>query len=142
MSPDLWGQLPVPEKIKTPYTILLEQAQILRDKTNGILIGSVKRGNPLITGFSMGREREELAKEYFTVFFSVNSEIIPNYTYTILIIRHPVQIYPLTVKDEVNDIAYECKTESDLIDALGITLSSNKVMAVLGGLISLSNSET
>jgi hypothetical protein len=38
---NLWGELPKPETIRTPYTILKEQASILSEITNGLLIGEV-----------------------------------------------------------------------------------------------------
>lgn len=40
---NLWGTLPDLETSRTPHTVLLEQAALLRDMTNGLLIGKVER---------------------------------------------------------------------------------------------------
>jgi hypothetical protein len=38
---NLWSELPNTETIRTPYTILKEQASILNEITAGLLIGEV-----------------------------------------------------------------------------------------------------
>ncbi len=75
MSPDLWGSLPLPEKIKTPYTILQEQAEFLSDKTNGILAGYIRRGDPQKRYGVL--ESTVAERDYFSIFFSISSTAIP-----------------------------------------------------------------
>ena len=42
-SDNLWGDLPLTKQLRTPSTILREQAAILESETDGLLIGRVGR---------------------------------------------------------------------------------------------------
>jgi hypothetical protein len=43
MAENLWGTLPTGENVRTPHSILLEQANLLTQQTEGILVGRVRR---------------------------------------------------------------------------------------------------
>jgi hypothetical protein len=118
---NLWGQLPELAPIKTPYAILLEQAAMLRELTNGLLVGDVKPSGPL------------MKEDKFEIKLLIVAPALANYSYTVLTIIYPViTLYPVTLKPSYEeDKSVECQSEEQLIQALEKVLSSVRTQKVI-----------
>jgi hypothetical protein len=81
---DLWGNLPEIKTLRTPLVILKEQAELLQEKTDGLLVGHVK--------LSQDGTR-------FLYIFSIIAPTLNNYTYHLLTVMHDIGFYPLTLVD-------------------------------------------
>ena len=120
---NLWGDLPIEDNVRTPYIILKEQASILTEATNGLLIGEVTK------------RRVNVNKTECDLIIKVPS--INNYTISIVDIIYPATIYPLKVKgDFTKNTAVECNTEEELENILHEILSSKEVRRIISGLLS------
>jgi hypothetical protein len=127
---NLWGQLPDFAPIKTPYAILLEQAAMLRELTNGLLVGDVKR--------SQNGPVDQLMKEdRFEIKLLIVAPALANYSYTVLTIIYPViTLYPVTLKPSYEeDKSVECQSEEQLMQALEKVLSSVRTQKVITNLL-------
>jgi hypothetical protein len=119
---NLWGELPKIETIRTPYTILKEQASILSEITSGLLIGEVRR--------VFGKDHE------FMFNIRIKAPALENYTYSVVQVQHPVKLYPVIVKSlVVEDFKRECSSEEEFENALGEILSSQEVKRVISALL-------
>lgn len=118
---NLWGDLGALTTVKPPAVILKEQAEILTEKTKGLLRG------------------EALKKTEGTWFeFDLNI-VVPrmgNYTTTVLKIRYPLDFFPLVIYDKVNEVKHECEGEESFVESLGRVLQSGGVRRILSSLIS------
>lgn len=120
--PNLWGHLPVEEKIRTPYVILKEQASLLTEMTNGLLLGNVDREDPEDGNFVCTLE---------IVVPSLN-----NYSISILIISYPINTYPCKVSSYLTDDKnIECPTEDSLFSVIRALLSSPQVKKIISALL-------
>ncbi len=90
---NLWGDLPVDTDIRTPYIVLKEQASLLSEATNGLLVGSVNRT-------SLDKSIY-LYKEYDC---ECNLEIkvpsLNNYSISIVKVSYPINIYPSKISSQ------------------------------------------
>ena len=121
---NLWGQLPKTATIKTPYAILLEQAAMLRELTNGLLVGDVKR--------------DQLMKEdRFEIKLMIVAPALANYSYTVLTVIYPViTLYPVILKPSFDsEKSVECQSEEQLMQALEKVLSSIRTQTVITNLL-------
>ncbi|HEY9668988.1 MAG TPA: hypothetical protein V6C91_19415 [Coleofasciculaceae cyanobacterium] len=101
---NLWGELPKPETIRTPYTILKEQASILSEITNGLLIGEVINNSK---------------DKFFVNILRIKAPSLNNYTYSVVEVQHTIKLYPVFVKNFNSD---PITNATDLIDSLRIDL--------------------
>jgi hypothetical protein len=85
---NLWGELPKPETIRTPYTILKEQASILSEITNGLLIGEV-----------INNQKDK----FFVNIIRIKAPSLNNYTYSVVEVQYPIKLYPVFVKNLTSD---------------------------------------
>ena len=120
---NLWGELPKPETIRTPYTLLKEQASILSEITNGLLIGEVRR--------VFGKDQE------FIFNIRIKAPALNDYTYSVVEVKYPIKLYPVIVKSlVVENFQRECSSEEEVENALGEILSSQEVKRVILALLS------
>ena len=118
---NLWGELPKPETIRTPYTILKEQASILSEITNGLLIGEITNNHK---------------DNFFVNIFRIKVPSINNYTYSVVEAQYPIKLYPVFVKnltsDNFNNLEKFRNLEKNLMNA-----ANNPLMSVVdpGGLL-------
>jgi hypothetical protein len=142
---NLWGELPNIETIRTPYTILKEQASILSEITNGLLIGEVINNQN---------------NKYFVKTLRIKAPSLNNYTYSVVEVQHLIQLYPVFVKNLTSapitkatalidslrvdlrhpglleDQGYKkYSSEEEFENALGQILSSKEVKQVISGLL-------
>jgi len=119
---DLWPNLHL-EKVRSPKTILKEQADLLSHKTNNILkgeIGSVSSLNETTIGFS------------------ITSPYLNNYKYQLFFIRfNPATLYPVFL-----DGYGECNDESTFVEKVKEILSDARTIKIINSLYSQSLEET
>lgn len=121
MAKNLWGSLPNVEKLRTPHTVLQEQASLLAELTGGLLLGQVHR---------------DQAASSFKLTLRINAPALNNYSYTVLKVSHPIELYPLHVDNETRASATKkCNTEEEFEQVLGSILASNEVQRVIAGLL-------
>jgi hypothetical protein len=116
---NLWGDLSELTRVKTPKSILHEQADVLTKETDGLLEGRID---------SKG-ERGSFSHEFDVVAPSFN-----NYVYSILRVEHDIRLYPLQLIGP--DGRIECNDEEEFKENLGKALSSQDVRRVLSSLLS------
>jgi hypothetical protein len=85
---NLWGELPKPETIRTPYTLLKEQASLLSEITKGLLIGEVTNNQKDM---------------FFVNILRIKAPSINNYTYSVVEVQYPIKLYPVFVKNLTSD---------------------------------------
>lgn len=121
---NLWGDLPLEDSVRTPSVVLREQASLLTEATNGLLIGNVTR-----------RSTPDSSNLISTLEIIVPS--LNNYSISIAEIKYPITtMYPLTVISHVKDYSEECQTEEEIERVLGGILSSQSVKTIISGLLS------
>jgi len=151
---NLWGDLPV-EEFRTPHVMLREQASILTEATNGLLVGTVVKekfeNTPLkdtsSPSYAIKRVlatpeilKQLQPKEIEYVFTSRLEIIVPsinNYSISIVQIDYPLKMYPLKILSTVtDDYRYQkCETEEEFNQKLEEILSSSDVKKIIAGLL-------
>jgi len=118
----LWGDLSQPEIVRTPFTILKEQAAILSNATSGLLIGDV--------------ERFQNQSQENVVVLRVIAPSLDNYHYSILAVTHDIKLYPLSLRNlAIDSYEKQCNSEEAFEQALGEALSSPEVRKVISSLL-------
>jgi hypothetical protein len=118
---NLWGELPNVETIRTPYTILKEQASILSEITHGLLIGEVVVNSQ--------------NDKFFTITLRIKAPSLNNYTYSVVEVQQPIQLYPVAVINLLEGRMGKYSSEEEFENALGEILSSQEVKGVISGLL-------
>ena len=118
---NLWGELPNAETIRTPYTILKEQASILSKITNGLLIGEVVVNNQ--------------KDNFFAMTLRIKAPSLNNYTYSVVQVEQPIQLYPVGIINLLRNNVGKYSSEEEFENALGEILSSLDVKRVISGLL-------
>jgi hypothetical protein len=138
-TPDLWGKLPTGDTIRTPHAILKEQAALLTEKTNGLLIGEVER--QATREWSEVRTDKGSPETFMSILYIVVPALV-NYHYAVVAIRYNLTLYPLVLED-LNGLAFQsphegtkpCETEREFMAALKQVLSSARLHSVVAGLL-------
>jgi hypothetical protein len=127
-SKNLWGDITSGEPVRTPTTILKEQATALTEMTKGTLVGKVALGGDPGSGFEIA--------------LYVITPAINNYRFDVLYVMHGIELYPAYVMPAwdrfLKKERVQCQDENELADALGRILSSEKVTRSIKSLISQS----
>jgi hypothetical protein len=120
---DLWGDFQVAE-VRTPVSILREQAALLGPKTKNIIEARVS------TQARDGR---------FYHSFDLMVPALDNYTYELFSVDHDVTLYPVfTAKDAMSTFRgnqISLKTEEEFTDWLGHRLSSHETRKIISSLL-------
>lgn len=127
---NLWGELPSGNEFKPPLTILREQATLLSDITNKILVADVR-----------------VKRQGTSISFSLRivAPALDNYTYVVLSVTHDLFMYPvevtnLTLMTQKGPPTYTCNDEDAYKSVLKAVLSSQPVHRVISSLIAQSKS--
>ena len=125
MVESFWA-IPDVTDIRTPLSILREQASALTEQTKGVLVGDVKTQ-------SVNNGALEIDLELFV-------PALNNYRYRILTYRQPVQFYPGELfpanKRENNRLPFiPILNEEEFISEIKNTLSSASIKSVLTSLL-------
>jgi hypothetical protein len=115
-EPDFWGELEV-EDIRTPATMLREQAALLAPKMQYILEAKVET---------------EVSGAYFTHSFLIVVPALDNYVYELFKVRHQIDLYPLTILSDLRII----DNEDHFADWLRGKLSSPQTRRIITNLLS------
>lgn len=122
---DLWGELSLEENIRTPVTILREQAALLGQKTQNVLQGDVRIGRHGVSDFEA---------EFF-----ITAPALDDYAYQLFSVIYPLTMYPLRISETIiNMPPIQYPTEESFINALGIILSHAKVRKIISSLVAQS----
>ncbi len=128
-------------KIKAPVAILKEQGSLLGEKTDNIIIGEVRT----VKTIAIGREYESGS---FSYRFLIVSPIL-GYSYSLFIITHKIDLYPVEVLNLDEEICRElgfefdkrknplviAKGESEFKDLLRIIFNSTKVKGMIAAIL-------
>jgi hypothetical protein len=122
MVESFWPEIST-EKIRTPHAILLEQANLLTEKTKGLLVGNVARGQS-------GRD--------FVNSLVIVAPPLNNYAFGVLSVVHGISLYPATVvvTSRPNVEPISVSNEQALLDTLKVQLKSTEVAHVITALLS------
>lgn len=118
---NLWGDIPKGENLKTPVAILREQAAILGEATDNLLVADVVPNKQ---------------KESMTLHFYVTAPALDNYRFHLFQVDHQIELYPLEV--ETDEVVYQCSDENSFKGALKAILSSPKVHRIISSLLAQS----
>jgi len=122
-TPNLWGDLSNLKTIRTPKTILKEQAAILNEATKGVVRADVTSGG---TGAELRHVMNLVAP------------VLGNYSYLVVMVDHNINIYPCRIYSPVFPQWQECSNETDLQNKLGDVLTDQKTRRVIESLLSQS----
>lgn len=140
---NLWGNLPSVNKIKTPFTILKEQASLLTKMTQGLLVGEVTQpkmrqglleDQPFRQG--LNQVQQEINQD-LEVILRIKVPSLNSYTYSVLQVIYPIALYPVKVKNLTTQ-AFNyllCNSKEEFENALGSILSSESVQRVISALL-------
>lgn len=130
---NLWGEIPGDIDVRPPITILREQATLLGELTNKILLAEV----------GVNRQGGDL-----TMDLRIVAPALANYTYVVLTARHGIQMYPVqvinfsTFTPEKKRPIYECTNESELLATLKAILGAPHLHNVISSLMAQSKAQT
>jgi len=117
---DLWGEI-VPSEVRTPVSILREQASLLGAKTKYMIEGQVET---------------RVVESNFYHAFKLVVPALDNYAYELFEIRHSVSLYPVRIVATLSDL----KSEEAFVDWLAKKLSSAETKSLIGNLLAQANS--
>ena len=113
---DLWGDL-APAEVRTPLSIMREQAALLGTKTQNLVEAVV---STVVVG------------EEFTHYFNLVVPALSNYAYQLFVVSHRIDLYPLTVR---NPEFRQLENEHEFVEWLGRTLSSIETRKIISNLL-------
>ncbi len=138
---NLWGDLSTLEVVRTPKSILEEQAAVLRQATQGMLTAEVvdagwrtvsgKHGSLLNFPFDNAKDT---AKNFAYDFELVAPAM--NYRYTLLTVVHDIDLYPVQLVGPAIPGSARCDDEDAFVVRVQEILSSDKTRRVLSRLLS------
>lgn len=145
----LWGEIPVSKPLPDlPSRILREQGAILTEATSGVLIGEVKSGVSISAARTsdfgskvLGAIMKETYgtdpdNQFFTASLRMKVPSLNGYVFDILSIEYPIDLYPLKIRDNVNQATKDCQNVAEYEQELEQVLSSTKVKSVITALFS------
>ena len=161
---NLWKKEFKAENIKSPRDILDEQANILAEMTNGVIIAktdeyegrmrSGKIGGIKTLGLDVFEERDydvqtdlgEISDKAFRFEFFITSTMTPNFKYRAMLFEYDITFYPVqitldeTIANELKvDTYIECDSLSKFTRTLSLILNSKKIETVINALLSMDN---
>lgn len=146
---NLWGEINT-EKVVTPKSILEEQAKYLREATKKLLYADTERD--IIT------EKSMQDSEYLVYDFLIKGKYMENFSYKLLSITHPIDLYPVIITldkktfKEIEKLVPDYKpysnantvtvnTQGQYITVLRLILQSERVKNLIKGILSLASKE-
>jgi len=116
----LWpDDLGVAEK-RAPVAILREQAALLGDRTNGLVLARVD-----------GRSRGPL----FVYDFYLVVPCLDHYRFLLFNIRHQIEFYPLELEFDLGSKTHQAASEEEFIEVLADVFSSPETRRVVASLL-------
>lgn len=126
MEENLWGNLPVNDKIATPVSILRQQGAVLSKLTGGLLTAR-------ITSTPVSMNEESLIMHAFAIV----APALSNYSVEIVRVFHAPILYPVKVRPMLVEVRNldEVADEAGLKSKLTEILQDEKVHAVVRSLL-------
>lgn len=122
---DLWPvDISTLPDLRTPVSILREQASLLGEKTDNLVEAEVR---------SQGDKSSQFVHSFFLV-----APALDNYRYRLFDVTHKVDLYPVTIS--FLNTSYQANTEDKFVDALKKTLADERTKKVIQALIAQSRS--
>jgi hypothetical protein len=126
MTKSLW-RIPNVLELRTPVSILKEQAEYLSSQTSGLLLGQIST-----TGTSDNRMISDL---------KIITPSLNRYTYNLLSYMHPVAfLYPGVLFSHLHDARIEIENEDNFMNQLSIIISSEETLRLISSLLSQATS--
>ncbi|MBE2213588.1 MAG: hypothetical protein IAE82_06935 [Opitutaceae bacterium] len=118
---NFWGDIPKKPNIRTPLSILKEQADLLGKLTDGALAGRVEtHSNGEMLNHSLG----------------VVVSALNNYEIEVLGVRHGLRLYPTEIQDRIGDGKWrDAEDQESYIQVLRSILGSKDVRNVVEALL-------
>lgn len=116
---DLWGNLPDVETLRTPLVILKEQAELLQEKTDGLLVGQIN-------------QHQKGTKFQYSL--SIVAPTLNNYTYHLLTVTHDIGFYPLRLINNQNK-PQQCPDEEEFKEGLRTIFTTQDIQNVISKLL-------
>ena len=120
MTESFWV-VPQAPTMRTPLSILREQAAGLTRATSGILDGEVTT-------------KRDTNSDDLTIGLSIKVPALNNYVYHVLEYRQPITLYPGMLSVRVNNEYHEVADEAELVRLLRDLLSSDEVQHIVQAL--------
>ncbi len=120
MTESFWV-VPQAPTMRTPLSILREQAAGLTRATSGILDGEVTT-------------KRDTDSDDLTIGLSIKVPALNNYVYHVLEYRQPITLYPGTLWVRINSEFHEVADEAELVRLLRDVLSSDEVQHIVQAL--------
>ena len=121
MAENLWGDLPGPDSLRTPSTMLKEQAAQLASLTDNVLEGRLRQ--------------EHMSGGKTMIHFYIAVPILDNYQYQVLTILHdPIVIYPMQITDETLGKKYPAEDEDSFKTIVTTILQNPELRRVIAAI--------
>ena len=117
----IWGEIPEVDPIKTPLSILKEQASLLGEKTNGLLDGQISIKKQIV--------------DNVIVSMSIVAPVLGEYTVEIIQIHYGLEFYPVRVFNLIDNSKVDAPDESSFQTALTLVFRSEEVRRIISILI-------
>jgi hypothetical protein len=122
--PDLWPEDIAQTTVTAPVTILQQQAQILAEKTGGLVCVSVETATERTQSFLHS--------------FSLIAPRLSNYSLRVFRVKHGVHFYPLEIMTDLDGPNFRAATQEDFVRALAEIFGSAPMRKMISSLIAQS----
>ncbi|WP_462250908.1 hypothetical protein [Ferruginibacter sp.] len=119
---DLWPEFGQIEKIRSPKTIMIEQANFLNEKTKNVLSAKVETS-------SSSTSSQELIQ-----FFKIYVPALNNYNFSLFYVRHKVIFYPLVIG--LDGVQFPIDDEPQFVEKLIEIFNSTTTLKIIRTLYS------
>jgi hypothetical protein len=141
---DLWPEIiTLDSNLNPPIKILREQADFLKDKTQGIVLAEVRTLSDgeawmeaSMSGLVKGVHAQAIGHSFFLV-----APNLGNYKYLLFRVIQPVEMYPLVIADSPLGEGIKVDTEEGFSEKLSQIFASEKTQKVIQSLVSQSRSQ-
>jgi len=149
---DLWPTDITQSRMRAPVTILKQQALLLEEKTEGIIIAKVKRLDRESNN-GINRNPDHLFKEdqskrqMFMYEFYLIAPTLDNYYHSLFQISHSIELYPISIysdeelRSEYAENKHEgfiVNSETEFIETLRKIFGSRKTKKIIHAIIAQS----
>jgi hypothetical protein len=137
---DLWPNDIAAPKKKAPVTILKDQASLLGNKTQGLVLADIKKSDA--DSFYVGKK---LYKKQFVYKFYIVSPALENYRYNLFSMANGIDLYPVlfSVDEDIGqelgleeDKPLTANSESEFIETIKKLFASKKTIKVVHSILS------
>lgn len=130
---DFWPNDLAVSTVLTPIAILKEQAALLTEKTNGLIVGDVESRRP--SPYNVHEYARACSDDGLVHIFRLIVPALDDYCYELLSIIHPVQLYPLELRYSPTDTNWTVTSEEEFVEVLKNVLSCEATLNVIRSLV-------